>query len=63
MEAVQVYLLEDRPQLNVEVHQNGRELLSSAALERGEEGSSNVTFTLLTSLLQESSLKSDTLDN
>ena len=37
LEAVQINLLQDRPQLDVEVHQNGRELLSSTALKRGRE--------------------------
>ena len=36
LEAVQINLLQDRPQLDVEVHQNGRELLSSTALKRGK---------------------------
>ena len=43
LEAVQINLLQDRPQLDVEVHEYGGELLSSAALQKGEEKSS---FTL-----------------
>ena len=43
LEAVQINLLQDRPQLDVEVHEYGGGLLSSAALQKGEEKSS---FTL-----------------
>ena len=49
MEAVQINLLQDRPQLDVEVDQYGRELLSSAALEKGK-GKSSVTFTIISFL-------------
>ena len=54
LEAVQINLLQDRPQLDVEVHEYGGELLSSAALQKGKEKSS-FTLSILSSLGQVSS--------